>query len=125
VDALVASNHGGRQLDAAAAPIEALPALRAAVGPQMPLLLDGGIRSGEDIVRALVLGADMVLLGRPFLYAVAALGPEHGPAALIALLRDELDRAMGQLGCATLNELTPALRFPPPSTHLFSGELPA
>ena len=69
VDGLVVSNHGGRQLDCAPAPIEALPAVRAAVGPDLPVLVDGGVRSGEDIARALALGADMVLLGRPFLFA--------------------------------------------------------
>ncbi len=112
VDAIGVSNHGGRQLDAAPAPIEILPAIRAAVPTHMPLILDGGIRSGEDIARALALGANMVLLGRPFLFAVAALGLERGPAALIAMLSDELDRAMGQLGCSFIDHIDGALLCP-------------
>lgn len=109
VDAIAISNHGGRQLDAAPAPIEALPAIRAALGADMPLILDGGVRTGEDIARALVLGADLVLLGRPFLFSIAALGLESGPAALIALLADEFDRALGQLGATTPSELDRSL----------------
>ena len=112
VDAIIVSNHGGRQLDAAPAPIEALPTIRAAVGPSLPLLLDGGIRTGEDIARALISGANLVLLGRPFLYAVAALGLDKGPSHLIGLLRDELDRAMAMLGCARIADLDASLRFP-------------
>lgn len=117
IDAIAISNHGGRQLDAAPAPIEVLAAIRAAVGADMPLILDGGIRTGEDIARALVLGADLVLLGRPFLYAIAALGLESGPAALIALLADEFDRALGQLGVATPAELKPTLLFDAEPSH--------
>lgn len=105
VDGLVVSNHGGRQLDCAPAPLEALPAVRQAVGPQLPVLVDGGARSGEDIARALALGADMVLLGRPFLFAAAARGALRGGRELFALLADELDRAMTQLGCADLSAL--------------------
>lgn len=111
IDAIAISNHGGRQLDAAPAPIEVLPAIRAAVGADMPLILDGGVRTGEDIARALVLGADLVLLGRPFLYSIAALGLESGPAVLIALLTDEFDRAMGQLGAAMPAQLDQNLLF--------------
>lgn len=112
VDAIAISNHGGRQLDAAPAPIEVLPAIRAALGADMPLILDGGVRTGEDVARAVVLGADLVLLGRPFLYSIAALGLESGPAALISLLTDEFDRALGQLGAATPAELDRSLLFP-------------
>jgi len=105
VDAVVVSNHGGRQLDAAPATLEALDRIRRVVGPGLPLILDGGVRSGEDIARALALGADFVLLGRPFLYSVAALGLEGGPARLIGQLRDEFDRALAQLGCASPAQL--------------------
>lgn len=105
VDGLVVSNHGGRQLDAAPAAIEVLPLIRAAVGAGAPILVDGGIRSGEDIARAIALGADLVLLGRPFLYAAAARGAERGATELIALLGDEFDRALAQLGCASIEEL--------------------
>lgn len=111
VDAIAISNHGGRQLDAAPAPIEVLPAIRAALGETMPLILDGGIRTGEDIARALVLGADLVLLGRSFLYSVAALGLKSGPATLIAQLSDEFDRALGQLGAAAPVELDQRLLY--------------
>lgn len=101
VDAIVVSNHGGRQLDAAPSALEALTLVRKAVGPSVKVILDGGVRSGEDIMRALALGADYVLLGRPFLYAVAALGLQRGPTELIAQLSDELDRALAHLGCAS------------------------
>lgn len=104
LDGVVVSNHGGRQLDCAPAPIEVLPHVRSAVGAGFGVLLDGGIRSGEDVVRALALGADAVLLARPFLFAVAALGPRGGPA-LAAMLRDEIDRALTQLGCRYPGEL--------------------
>lgn len=109
VDAIGISNHGGRQLDAAPAPIEMLPALRAAVGPTVPLIVDGGLWSGEDVARCLALGANFALFGRAFLYAVAALGPAGGPAALIASLRDDLDRAMTQLGCASVADIDSSL----------------
>ena len=106
VDAIVVSNHGGRQLDAAPSALEALTLVRKAAGPSVNVMFDGGVRSGEDIARALALGADYVLLGRPFLYAVAALGLQRGPTELIAQLSDELDRALAHLGCAG----PPALR---------------
>jgi L-lactate dehydrogenase (cytochrome) len=109
VDGIIVSNHGGRQLDAAPAPLTRVPAIRAAVGPSVPILVDGGVRNGEDIARALCCGATLALLGRPFLFAVAALGPSTGPAGLIDCLTDELDRAMGQLGCATAADLNPTL----------------
>lgn len=101
---LVVSNHGGRQLDAAPASASVLPAIRAAVGPTVPLLADSGVRSGLDIARMLALGADFVLLGRPFLFAVAALdrlGGEH----VMKVLKAELQTTMGQIGCPTLKEL--------------------
>jgi len=106
VDAIVVSNHGGRQLDAAPSALEALTLVRKAVGPSVNVMFDGGVRSGEDIARTLALGADYVLLGRPFLYAVAALGLQRGPTELIAQLSDEIDRALAHLGCAS----PPALR---------------
>ncbi|MCB8840536.1 alpha-hydroxy acid oxidase [Aurantimonas sp. VKM B-3413] len=104
-DAVAVSNHGGRQLDSAPATLQVLPAIRQAVPDGFPLLLDGGVRSGEDIVKALVAGADYVLMGRPFLYAVAARG-RTGASDLFHLLRMELLDAMAQMGCRTLQELT-------------------
>ena len=103
-DALVVSNHGGRQLDAAP-PVPALiPVIREAVGPELPLLADGGVRSGLDVARLIACGADFVLLGRAFAYAVAAAGPA-GPGHAIAVLREELRHSLSQSGCRTLAEL--------------------
>jgi len=103
-DAIVVSNHGGRQLDAAQTAIDALPAIRARVGTDFPLLADGGIRNGLDIMRYLALGADYVLLGRAFMFALGALGA-RGPAHAIAVLQDELRSTMGQLGCPSIHQL--------------------
>jgi len=103
-DALIVSNHGGRVMDGVPAPIEVLPALRAAV-PQTPLLLDSGIRWGTDAVKALALGAQAVLIGRPQLHALAVAGLQ-GVAHLLLLLRTELELAMAQLGCARLEQVT-------------------
>jgi len=105
VDGIIVSNHGGRQLESAPAPLAVLRELREAVGDDLPVILDGGIRSGEDIAKALALGADFVLLGRAFLYGVAALGPNRGAAETIRILSDELDLAQVQLGCRNYSEL--------------------
>lgn len=104
-DAIIVSNHGGRQFEAAPAPLTVLPAIRGAVGPGFPVLLDGGIRSGTDILIGLSQGADFVFVGRPFLYGVAALGVEAGPDAVIGMLRAELVNAMAQIGIADLSGL--------------------
>ena len=103
-DGIVVSNHGGRQLDAAPTAPAVLPKIRAHLGKSTLLLADGGIRSGLDVARMIALGADAVLVGRPFLHAMAAIGAE-GPAHLINVLRAELETTMGQLGCARLAEL--------------------
>ena len=105
-DGIVVSNHGGRQLDAAPAPLEVLPAVREAVGGRIAVLIDGGIRTGEDIAKALAAGADFVLMGRPWLYGVGALGPEKGAAATLRILQDEFDRALAHLGCPTVKDLS-------------------
>jgi L-lactate dehydrogenase (cytochrome) len=106
VDALWISNHGGRQFDAAPASIEALPAIRAAT--DLPLILDSGIEGGLDILRAKALGADLVMLGRGFMYALAALGVK-GPDHAIDILRQDLLANMGQLGAESLDHLPPAI----------------
>lgn len=103
-DGIIVSNHGGRQLDAAPASATMLPEIRNAVGPDVPLLVDGGVRSGLDVARMLALGADFVMIGRPFLYSVAALDKKGGYHAM-ELLKAELQGAMGQLGAATVDEL--------------------
>ena len=107
-DGVIVSNHGGRQLDAAPSVVDVLPRIRAAVGPTVPLIADGGVRSGLAIARMLALGADFVTLGRPFLCAVAALDKQGG-SHIIDLLKAELQSTMGQLGCPTLSDLPSSL----------------
>ena len=102
IDALWVSNHAGRQFDGAPGTIEVLPEIRAATN--LPLIFDSGIESGLDILRALALGADYVMLGRAFHFALAALG-EQGPAHLIDILTLDMTANMGQLGAADLASL--------------------
>jgi 4-hydroxymandelate oxidase len=104
VDGLIVSNHGARQIDGTLAAIDALPAIADAVGGRMPLLLDGGVRRGTDIVKALALGAQAVLVGRPYLWGLALEG-EAGVRLVIEQLRAELDNALAQLGRPTVAEL--------------------
>jgi L-lactate dehydrogenase (cytochrome) len=106
VDGIIVSNHGGRQLDGAAAPLRVLPAIAEAVGAQMPVMIDGGIRRGTDVLKALALGADFVFVGRPFNYAAAIAG-EVGVDHAIAILRTEVQRNLGLLGLNALDELGP------------------
>ncbi len=101
VDGIVVSNHGGRQLDGAPSTVSALPAIAAAVGEQLTVLVDGGVRSGLDVIRMLALGADGVLLGRPWVYALAAAG-ERGVAHVLSLLAEEMRVGMALTGCATI-----------------------
>jgi (S)-mandelate dehydrogenase len=107
-DAVAISNHGGRQLDWALAPLELLPAARAAVGNRIAIFVDGGIRRGTDIIKAISLGADAVFVGRATLYGVAAAG-EPGAARALAILREELDRDLGLLGVPAIDQLHPGL----------------
>ena len=104
LDALWVSNHAGRQFDAAPASIDALPAIRAAT--TLPLIFDSGVEGGLDILRALALGADFIMLGRAFHIALAALGPK-GIDHLIDILRLDMIANMGQLGARTLNDMPP------------------
>lgn len=103
-DALILSNHGGRVLDGMPAAIEMLPLVRAAVGPDVPLLVDGGVRLGTDVVKALALGAAAVLVGRPQMHALAV-GGFAGVAHMLHMLRAELELAMAQLGCRNVAEI--------------------
>jgi L-lactate dehydrogenase (cytochrome)/(S)-mandelate dehydrogenase len=105
-DGVILSNHGGRQLDAGPAPIELLPAALEAAQGRIPIMLDSGIRQGGDVLRALALGAAFCFVARATLYGVAA-GGEAGAARALAILRDEMDRTLGQIGCCTLGELGP------------------
>ncbi|MBT0960456.1 alpha-hydroxy acid oxidase [Denitromonas iodatirespirans] len=104
IDGLIVSNHGGRVLDTLPASLDALPPIAEAVGNAMPLLLDGGIRRGTDVFKALALGARAVLIGRPYAYALAAAGA-LGVAHVLKLLREELEVAMALTGCATLADI--------------------
>jgi isopentenyl diphosphate isomerase/L-lactate dehydrogenase-like FMN-dependent dehydrogenase len=103
-DGIVMSNHGGRNLESAAAPLEMLPEVVDAVGKRMHVLLDSGFRRGTDVVKALALGAEGVLMGRPAAFAVAA-GGEAGVSHLVALTKDEIDRTLGYLGCTAIDQL--------------------
>jgi L-lactate dehydrogenase (cytochrome) len=107
VDGVMVSNHGGRQLDGAVAPLRMLPQIAEAVRG-MTVILDGGIRRGTDILKALALGADFVFAGRPFLYA-AAVGGEAGVRHAIELLSTEVSRDMALLGVNDLSEVRPEL----------------
>jgi len=104
VDGLIVSNHGGRTLDTVLPTARALPRIADAVGSDMPLLVDGGIRRGTDVLKALALGARAVLIGRPYVHALATAGA-LGVAHCIRLLRDELEAAMALTGCATLADI--------------------
>lgn len=111
-DGIVLSNHGGRQLDGAISSMEILPEVAAAVGGRLTVMLDGGFRRGSDIVKARALGADAVLLGRATTYGLAA-GGEAGVARAIDILKTEVDRVVGLLGCSDLSQLdTSYLRWP-------------
>jgi L-lactate dehydrogenase (cytochrome) len=101
---VIVSNHGGRQLDGVAASLRALPEVVKAVGDRAEVLMDGGIRRGSDIVKALCLGARAVLIGRAYAYGLGAAG-EAGVTRAIAILRADLQRTLALLGCESIGEL--------------------
>jgi len=105
-DGICISNHGGRQLDGAPAPLAVLPEIAAAVGAQATIIMDGGVRRGADVVKALALGADLVLAGRAPLYGVAA-GGESGVRRALQILKTEIDRVLALLGCSSIEALGP------------------
>jgi 4-hydroxymandelate oxidase len=107
IDAIVVSNHGGRQLDGAVPSLEALPEVVAAVDGRIPVLMDGGIRCGTDVFKALALGASTVLIGRPVLWGLAHDGAE-GAAAVLRLLRNELVDCMTLAGRPTIADIDPS-----------------
>ena len=103
-DAIIVSNHGGRVLDSAPATIYILPEIVHAVKGKMNILIDGGFRRGSDVIKALALGADAILLGRPTLYGTAS-GGQAGAEAVIELYRREIDRVLGLIGCHDVADL--------------------
>ncbi|MCC4299569.1 alpha-hydroxy acid oxidase [Aurantimonas coralicida] len=104
-DGIIVSNHGGRQLDYAVSGIAALPAVKAAAG-DMAVMLDGGVRRGSDVLKAIALGADFVFVGRPFLFAAAVAG-DAGVKHAVSLLAAEIDRDMAMIGAPSLDAITP------------------
>lgn len=110
VGALIVSNHGGRTLDTVPATAQVLPRIVDAVGSDLPVLVDGGIRRGTDVLKALALGARAALIGRPYVHALATAGA-LGVAHAVRLLRDELEIAMALSGCATLADIGPDVLF--------------
>ncbi len=114
VDAVIVSNHGGRQLDAAIASFDALPAVVDAVADRMPVMVDGGARRGADVVKALALGARACLIGRPQLWGVAVAG-EAGVAHVLEIYRREIDRVMGLCGISRIADIDRGLLAP--KTH--------
>ncbi|MFI6004915.1 alpha-hydroxy-acid oxidizing protein [Streptomyces sp. NPDC051366] len=111
-DGVIVSNHGGRQLDGSVAALDALPSVRAAVGQSVPVLFDSGVRTGSDIVKALALGADAILYGRPYLYGLALRGRE-GVAHVLRCLLAELDLTLALTGCRSVGELAQGVLAPP------------
>lgn len=103
-DGVYVSNHGGRQLDSAPAPIQVLPAIRSAVGSEFPILFDSGVRNGEAVIKALALGADFVLIGRPFLYGIGGAG-EQGLNDIFDLLIKQIDTAIAQIGLTGVDDV--------------------
>ena len=108
---IIVSNHGGRNLDTLPATIEALPGVAEAVEGRVPLLLDGGIRRGTDVVKALALGAQAVLIGRPYVWGFAA-GGSAGVTEVIRLLRYELCAAMALCGLPKIQSITRSALWP-------------
>ena len=113
VDGIVVSNHGGRQLDGCAAGISALPEVVDAVGGRIPVLMDGGVRRGTDVVKALALGASAVMVARPAAWGLAAAG-EAGVGGVLRILREEFENAMVLTGCRAVDEIGPSLVAPAP-----------
>lgn len=105
-DGVIVSNHGGRVLDGLVSPMEMMPAIVEAVAGRVPLLLDGDVRRGTDVIKALALGASAVLVGRPQFHGLAVAGMS-GVAHLLHILRTELEVAMAQIGCATPSDIGP------------------
>jgi (S)-mandelate dehydrogenase len=113
LDGVVLSNHGGRYLDSAPAPLQLVPEVRRAVGDRLKIIIDSGARRGSDIVKAIAVGADMVMSGRPTLYGSAAAG-EAGAYRALEIFQTEMDRVMAQLGLTSVDQISPHIFWNPP-----------
>jgi L-lactate dehydrogenase (cytochrome)/(S)-mandelate dehydrogenase len=121
VDGLIVSNHGGRQLDSAPASLEALPGVLDAVAGKVPVLMDGGVRRGADVIKTLALGARACLIGRPQLWGLSV-GGEEGVSWVLGCLRGEIDRAMALCGCERLADVDASLLFSGASRERTAGD---
>ncbi|MCC7079462.1 MAG: alpha-hydroxy-acid oxidizing protein [Burkholderiales bacterium] len=113
LDGVVLSNHGGRYLDSAPAPLQLVPEVRRAVGNRLKIIIDSGARRGSDLVKAIAVGADLVMSGRPTLYGSAAAG-EAGAYRALEIFQTEMDRIMAQLGLNGVDEINPSIFWNPP-----------
>ena len=116
-DAIIVSNHGGRQLDGAPATISVLPEIRATIGDQVELWLDGGIRSGQDVLRAIASGADATLIGRAYIYGLGALGG-LGVTRALEVIQQELDLTMAFCGKTDIRSVTGSILYAPSSPNI-------
>ncbi|MDH5632170.1 MAG: alpha-hydroxy-acid oxidizing protein [Gammaproteobacteria bacterium] len=107
-DGIILTNHGGRQLDSCVAPIEVLPEIAATVGERMTIIVDSGFYRGGDVVKAVALGADAVMIGRAALFGLTA-GGEAGVAHALHIMMSEIDRTLGELGCCSLADVHPSM----------------
>jgi len=112
-DGIVVSNHGGRQLDSSPSGLGALPEVAAQVAGRIPVLMDGGVRRGTDVLKAMALGASAVLVGRPTVWGLAAAGQE-GVEGVLGILRSEFENAMALTGCRSVAEIGSSLIAPAP-----------
>ena len=111
-DGVVVSNHGGRQLDFCLSSLEALPGVVAAVGHRAEVLLDGGVRRGTDVLKAVALGARAVMIGRPYVYGIAAAG-QRGATGVLDIFRTEMERSLTLMGCPSVASARPLLGAAP------------
>jgi isopentenyl diphosphate isomerase/L-lactate dehydrogenase-like FMN-dependent dehydrogenase len=120
VDGVIVSNHGGRHLDTARSTIDALPEVVDAIGGRAEVYIDGGIRRGTDVVKALALGARAVLVGRPYVFGLAVAG-EAGVARVLDIFRAEVAQTMALAGCASVRDVDRSIVSVPQSSRLDPG----
>lgn len=120
VDAIVVSNHGGRQLDFSGASLDALAGIAKAVGGRTDLILDSGVRRGTDVIKALALGAKAVLIGRPYLYGLAVAG-QQGVEGILDIFRSEIERSLTMMGAGSVRQLDRSWLIPRPAAEMDSG----